>query len=197
MLTKAPVEDYYTHVRMNGRDYTVNTFGPLISRPTDKKDHYVKRCVAIAGDTRNRDGQLLLTEHHKQSIQAYKTAGSNLSGAINPVHLRDIGINSSEVWYDPTLRLSQLPPQVKCSQVGTGYVVSVTNVDITGYPDPTKCSSLCGKAGLRTTMDLFYPARSHGRLDTDNIDFYRRIIDVYEDNDFEEQEASISSMVKK
>ena len=30
VLTKAPVEDYYTHVRINGRDNTVNTFGTLI-----------------------------------------------------------------------------------------------------------------------------------------------------------------------
>ncbi|MFA7033888.1 MAG: signal peptidase I, partial [Bacteroidales bacterium] len=51
VLTKARSEDYYTHVRMNGREYTIKTFGPVIVRPVDKKDHYVKRCVAIAGDS--------------------------------------------------------------------------------------------------------------------------------------------------
>ena len=30
------------------------------------------------------------------------------------------------------------------------------------------------------------------KLDADNIDFYRRIIDVYEDNDFEEKMASFT-----
>lgn len=29
----------------------VKTFGPVVGRPVDKRDHYVKRCIAIAGDT--------------------------------------------------------------------------------------------------------------------------------------------------
>ena len=51
ILRKAPMDDYYTHVRLNGRAYTQKIYGPVVVRPDDKKDNYVKRCVAIAGDT--------------------------------------------------------------------------------------------------------------------------------------------------
>ena len=51
VLTKAPTEDYHTLVRLYGQETTLKMFGPVIVRPMDKKDHYVKRCVAIPGDT--------------------------------------------------------------------------------------------------------------------------------------------------
>ena len=51
VLVKAPSEDYYTVCRLYGKDYAVRNYGPVIARPSDKKDHYVKRCVAVAGDT--------------------------------------------------------------------------------------------------------------------------------------------------
>ncbi|MCQ2153629.1 MAG: signal peptidase I [Bacteroidales bacterium] len=50
VLKKAPVEDYHSLCRFYGRD-EVLAGSPLIVRPMDKKDHYVKRCVATPGDT--------------------------------------------------------------------------------------------------------------------------------------------------
>ena len=56
VLVNNPMADYHYQVRMYGRE-RVNAFGPVIVRPMDKKDHYVKRCVAVAGDTLEvRDG---------------------------------------------------------------------------------------------------------------------------------------------
>ncbi len=43
-------QSYYQLVRENGRD-VVWDHGDIISRPVDKRENYVKRCVAIAGDT--------------------------------------------------------------------------------------------------------------------------------------------------
>jgi len=51
VLTKAPTEDYHAIVRILGRETAISKLGPVIARPMDKKDHYVKRCVATAGDT--------------------------------------------------------------------------------------------------------------------------------------------------
>ena len=59
VLVREPAADYYTYVRTLGREYTINNYGPVKVRPSDKKDHYVKRCVAVAGDTLAiRDGQV-------------------------------------------------------------------------------------------------------------------------------------------
>ena len=51
VLRKAPSEDYYSLCRFYGKKKVISTLGPVIARPADKVDHYVKRCVAIPGDT--------------------------------------------------------------------------------------------------------------------------------------------------
>ena len=50
VLRAAPAQDYHSLVRAYGRG-KVQQMGPVIVRPMDKKDHYVKRCVATPGDT--------------------------------------------------------------------------------------------------------------------------------------------------
>ena len=57
VLRKAPSEDYYSLCRFYGKKKVISSLGPVIARPADKVDHYVKRCVAIPGDTLEvRDG---------------------------------------------------------------------------------------------------------------------------------------------
>ena len=61
VLTKAPADDYYAVCRTAGKAYAIANYGPIKVRPADKKDHYVKRCVAVAGDTLEvRDGQVFI-----------------------------------------------------------------------------------------------------------------------------------------
>ena len=51
---KVPNPDYYTLVYQYGRDRIWNdprTFGEVIYRPVDMRDHYVKRLVGMPGDT--------------------------------------------------------------------------------------------------------------------------------------------------
>ena len=50
VLVNRPMDDYHFLVRSFGRE-AVESLGGYIVRPMDKKDHYVKRCVATAGDT--------------------------------------------------------------------------------------------------------------------------------------------------
>ncbi|NLA15683.1 MAG: signal peptidase I [Bacteroidales bacterium] len=59
VLIHYPTDDYYTHVRLNGHKTTLDHYGPVKVRPVGKEDNYVKRCVAIAGDTLElRDGKV-------------------------------------------------------------------------------------------------------------------------------------------
>ena len=56
VLVNYPSEDYYSLVRLYGREVVLSK-SPIVVRPDDKKDHYVKRCVALPGDTLEvRDG---------------------------------------------------------------------------------------------------------------------------------------------
>ncbi|MBQ9462280.1 MAG: signal peptidase I [Bacteroidales bacterium] len=106
VLTKAPVEDYHTVVRYMGREAAVAALGPVLVRPMDKKDHYVKRCVAVAGDTLEvRDG-LVWVNGEQQTVWpgvqlTYRvvTAGREL----NPKVVDQLGLNVSELHYSASL----------------------------------------------------------------------------------------------
>ena len=106
VLTKAPVEDYHAVVRYMGRDAAVKALGPVIVRPMDKKDHYVKRCVAVAGDTLEvRDG-LVWVNGEQQTVWpgvqlSYRviTTGREL----NPKVIDQLGLNVSELHFSSAL----------------------------------------------------------------------------------------------
>ena len=81
VLRKAPVEDYYTLCRYYGKKTVISKLGPVIVRPADKVDHYVKRCVAVAGDTLEVKDGLVWINGEKQTV--YK--GIQLSNRLETV----------------------------------------------------------------------------------------------------------------
>lgn len=53
VATKVQNPDFYSSIHSYGRDAVVNNkaeYGDIIYRPVDRRENYVKRCVAIAGD---------------------------------------------------------------------------------------------------------------------------------------------------
>lgn len=67
VLVNYPSDDYHALVRFFGKEQ-VRSLGPVVVRPMDKKDHYVKRCVALHGDTLEvRDG-LVWVNGEKQEV---------------------------------------------------------------------------------------------------------------------------------
>ena len=68
VLRKAPAEDYYALCRFYGKKKVVSTLGPVIARPEDKVDHYVKRCVAVAGDTIQVKEGMVWVNGEKQTV---------------------------------------------------------------------------------------------------------------------------------
>ena len=106
VLTKAPVEDYYTVVRYMGREAAQRMYGPVLVRPMDKKDHYVKRCVAIPGDTLEvRDG-LVWINGEQQTVWpgvqlSYRVVTTGRE--LNPKVIDELGLNVHELRYSPNL----------------------------------------------------------------------------------------------
>ncbi|MGM9791819.1 MAG: signal peptidase I [Candidatus Cryptobacteroides sp.] len=83
VLRKAPSEDYYSLCRFYGKKKVISTLGPVIARPADKVDHYVKRCVAIPGDTLEvRDG-LVWVDGVKQPVYEGMQISRNLEKVQN------------------------------------------------------------------------------------------------------------------
>ena len=106
VLVKAPVDDYYALSRMIGRDAVIRNWGPVKVRPADKKDHYVKRCVATPGDWLQVIDGLVYINGQQQEVYpgiqlTYKVVTTG--GKINQKFFEKLGVNASELFYDPAL----------------------------------------------------------------------------------------------
>ncbi len=196
VLVKAPADDYYMLCRMYGRDFTVRNYGPVKVRPSDKKDHYVKRCVAVAGDTLEiRDGVVYVNSEREtaqlgmQNSYTVVTTGQKL----NPRSLERLGLNKGELWFDQTLPgYPAMPLTEKMLEELKGFssVVSVEpNIDSypPDYPDSWKTIFPFSES-YEWTRDNFGPLwipqkGATVKLDRGNLPLYERIITSYEGNE--------------
>ncbi|MBR5567246.1 MAG: signal peptidase I [Bacteroidales bacterium] len=204
VLTKAPADDYYMAVRTIGREQVIRQYGPVKVRPADKKDHYVKRCVAVAGDTLEiRDGNVFINGIAQEiwpGVQNSYTVVTN-GQRINPVVLDDLGINIGELGYSPNLpgyRQMPLTAEMLESVKKLSNVVSVTqNIDVypPDYPD-SYLTIFPFTSSYRWTRDnfgpLWIPAKgAEVELTVENLPLYERIITSYEGNELEVKDGII------
>ena len=198
VLTKAPADDYYMLSRTIGREEVIRAYGPLKTRPSDKKDHYVKRCVASAGDTLEiRNGQVYVNGTAQTvwpGVQnSYKVVTNGQR--INPVILDDLGINIRELGFNQTLPgypYMPLTAQMLEKVEKLPSVVSVIqNIDVypADYPDSWMTIFPFSPAYC-WTRDNFGPlwipaAGATVELTLENLPLYERIITAYEGNSLE------------
>ena len=204
VLTKAPADDYYMMARTAGREYAISNFGPVKVRPSDKKDHYVKRCVAVAGDTLSIiDGKVYVNGQPQevwegvQSTDSVTTTGQK----INPKNLEKLGINVSELWFNPQMPgYPAMPLTAAMREKIESFqnVVSVEeNVDVypPDYPD-SYLTIFPFEESYRWTRDNFGPLwipskGSTVSLTLENLPLYSRIIKDYEGNSLETKDGVI------
>ena len=193
VLTRFPSEDYYTWVRNAGRDYTIANGGPLKVRPMDKEDHYVKRCVAVAGDTLSvRDGLVWINGERQEvypGVQlTYKVVTNGQK--INARTVEKLGLNISELVYDPNLPgYPSMPLTSSMLEEVKGYsaVESVeANLDVypPDFPD-SHLSIFPFTENSKWTRDYFGPLWIPAKgatveLSVSNLPLYERIITSYE-----------------
>lgn len=204
VLAQAPSDDYYTHVRVNGRAYTERNFGPLIVRPRDKKDNYVKRCVALPGDLFEiRDGQVFTNGTPQPDYPGIRNGWrvTTNGSSINVRLLDELDINLEEAYYSQELpgypSLSLTAAQAEAVSKIANVVSVERNIDV--YPPDFPDSYLMifpFDARYRWTRDNYGPLRIPAKGDTvrltpESLPLYRRIIETYEDNDLQLQDGTI------
>ena len=204
VLVKDPAADYYTYVRTLGRDYTIRHYGPVKVRPADKKDHYVKRCVASPGDTLEiRDGQVYIDSKPQEVWPGVQNSYKVITDGqrINPVNLDKLGLNVRELWYQPDLPgYPAMPLTSEMLEKVKAYpnVVSVEQ-NIDSYPPdfPDSEKTIFPFAGdYKWTRDnfgpLWIPAKgTEVSLTVENLPLYERIITAYEGNDLQVKDGKI------
>ncbi len=206
VLTRAPGEDYYMAIRTSGRDYVLKNLGPVVVRPDDKKDHYVKRCVAVAGDTLSVvNGQVYVNGEAQKVWDGIQMSYKVITDGqrINSKNLEKLGVNTAELWYNPSLPgyPSMFLTEAMLGEVnGYANVVSIEpNLDVwpPDYPD-SYLTIFPFSEDFRWTRDNFGPLWIPAKGDTveltqENLPLYERIITSYEGNTLEvDDEGNIS-----
>lgn len=200
VLAQVPTADYHELARIYGKDYVVRDYGPLIVRPKDKKDHYVKRCVAVAGDTlRVQGGKVFVNgapEPYISGVQySYRvvTDGSRL----NEKTLDKLGISRAEAAFDAKLPGYAYLPMNEENAARLAEIKSVVSVNRNvdtyppDYPDsPTSLFPFTATPAYAWTRDNMGPlwipqAGATVPLTQENLCLYLRIIRDYEDNQVE------------
>ncbi len=165
--------------RLN-RDYTV------ASRPADKRENYIKRCVGIPGDTIRVIGTELYVNGEKQIdiptrqyIYFVHTTAPITKYAIEKLGITEYNGNTPYYYMSMTdetaERLAQMPNVTNVVR----YEAKESSTDI--FPNDASYSWTQDNFG-----PLWIPAKGATvELTTENLPLYRRIIEQYEGNDLE------------
>jgi len=191
MVVQYPGQNYYSLVRQYGRDYILSEF-EIITHPVDKRENYIKRCMALPGDT------LLITEgkvrvngelQGELPLQKFKYYVSTRGEPLPDRLLDSLNILKTTVTYNPVNSLHVLYltnekvealksyPQVRSISRYMEPTLSFQNQEI--FPH---------SSNYRWTGDNFGPLRIPARGDTiqltlQNLPLYKRIISTYEKNE--------------
>ncbi len=192
---------YYSEIRKIGRDQVWAQYGDLIiTRPVDKRENFIKRCVAIGGDSlRIIDGQVYINnqkqEFFPQSERYYKVKDpATFSAEYDNLHT--VGINVNE---NP--EIGDVRPEVVNNTI-TGTLVNITNEEWARLPQNVKDHfqyyTLPADADVFPYYNtssgwsadnfgpLWVPAKGATiPLNKDNYIRYERCIRTYENNKFE------------
>ena len=154
----------------------------IISRPVDKRENYIKRCVALPNDTvQIIDGDLYVNDQpqspvaEKQYCYTIRTSSPLSAYAIEKLGITELS-GSSNHYFSP------LTDSMVETLLAMDNVISVERYSATDMAFPHN--------GNGWTADnfgpLWIPAKgSTIELNSDKWPYYERVIDVYEDNDVE------------
>ena len=179
---------YSDEVRKNGRDFVWNSYH-VISRPVDKRENYIKRCVGIPGDSLAiRAGVIVVNgvaETPPPAGERYYTVQTQDGSNINPMRLEELGIEES-----PAGNVLNMTPSEAKSVESLGS--AVTGVTPYVYDEPSPDVWPHDTSNFKYTIDNFGPIYipkkgATVKLDSASIELYRRIIAVYEGNKLEER----------
>jgi signal peptidase I len=188
-----PSQNYYELCRMYGRD-RVNSdsrsFGRIVSRPVDKKENYIKRCIGIPGDSLQiKDGDVYINGKKQKDIpgKQYNYIVTTDGSLFNPKTLDKLKVaNDDREMFSGGRYLFPLTGQQLSSFNGLKNVSSVSkNLAPKGNFDPAIFPHSPDFAWNVDNFGPLYIPRKGVTVDLSlkNLPIYERIIDVYEGND--------------
>jgi signal peptidase I len=197
VMAEKPEADYYSLCRARSREAVFNNF-TIITRPVDKKENYIKRCIAIPGDVLEiKDARVyingapnVLFPHSK--LNYLVTTNGRMPGVDDNIEQGERYNNNIFIY---NLENDQVEQVKKAPNV-----VSVTQ--FIQYPagvaptEPAEWVFPLDTANYKWNRDNFGPLTipkegTTVQLTPQNIAIYRRVIRNYEKNTLEEQNGKI------
>jgi signal peptidase I len=194
-------QSYYSLVRNYGRKRVwqeKETFGEIISRPVDKRENYIKRCVGIAGDIIElKAGQLYVNgkeQTHFPGMQRENIVTTDGTG-INKRLLEQMNIakddrneiSNTQYQFPLTAENEQKLKAMKNVLSVQPNIINAGNWDQNIFPFSNKYPWNVDNFG-----PLEIPKKGQTvKLTLDNLPLYQRIIDLYEENDLKVKDSTI------
>jgi signal peptidase I len=196
-----PSQNYYELCRMYGRDRVISdsrSFGKIVSRPVDKKENYIKRCIGIPGDSLLIvDGDVYINGKKQKEIpgKQYNYILTTDGSLFNPKILDKLKVaNDDREMFSGGRYLFPLTNQQLSSFNGLKnissvkrYVMPKGNFDVAIFPHSPDYAWNVDNFG-----PLYIPKKGATvNLTLKNLPLYERIIDVYEGNDLKVADGQI------
>lgn len=172
----------------------------ITTRPVDKRENYIKRCVAIAGDTLQIKNGLLYVNGHPAEVPPHSATDYYVTTTriLGEDELREAGINLNSDEQSPDFdiagsnayRINLTESEVEILKKMPG-VSAVTREVVDNYggvfPFDKKFNWSIDNFG-----PLWVPKKGATiQLTPENIALYKRVIFVYEKNDWQERDGKI------
>ncbi len=171
----------------------------ILVRPVDRRDNYIKRCVAIPGDTLQViSGVLYINGQRQQVIPGLQYDFSVAIGGrrLNEKKLKDLGISPEDISYNSNYTIMQVPlTDALADELNRNKLVQGLEILIR-QPDYYDNKMFPHDSRFQWNLDYYGPIYIPKKgatieITLNNLPLYERIIDYYEDNDLEIKDSII------
>ncbi len=190
---------YYSVVRDIGRERVWREYD-IVVRPVDKRENYIKRCVAIPGDSLVvKQGQLYVNGQKQETIEnlQYNYIVRTNGTAINSKLLDNLNIAKADRFFNPAGGIYELP----LTSEAYDRIRELNNVHSVLRYESTNPAIMTDaifphSPDFAWTEDNFGPIWVPKKGETitltlENLPLFERIIDVYEENEIAVADSTI------
>ncbi|MFC2098421.1 signal peptidase I [Bacteroidota bacterium] len=199
VVRELPDQNYYSLIRKYGRR-TIHSQYDVISRPVDKHENFVKRCVGLPGDTVEiRHTTVFINSEPDTGVASLqhryyvRTNGQKIDSAV----ITDLNLETAQQMYDPKLKSYVFSMTAAQAQ----QVDSLPNIrSVTRLENTNR--QLAYFSHFPYSRDFQWTEDNYGkltipkkgatvRLNPKNLPLYKRIIETYEENLLELRDSTI------